>query len=228
MASANPYRTIGDYVLIGDCHTAALIARDSSVDWFCPGRFDAPAVFCHLLDAQVGGYFRSAPTEAFAVERRYRGRTNVLENIFSTRAGSVRVTDLMPGYPRTAHRRGCDIGTSNRVLGLLEGLSGEVELELVFRPTFDYARAMTRLELEFRGSVARPTPRLLHASGPSASLGYSPHATLRCQLQSPEFSNLRIRQPACDQAYDGCLSDCQDGRTRPASHTRWLHRTHRS
>ncbi len=147
VAGVNPYPPISDYGLIGDCHTAALIARDSSVDWFCPGRFDAPAVFCRLLDAQRGGFLRSAPTEAFSVERRYQGQTNVLESVFSTTQGRVRATDLMPIYRRSAHRRGYDVGSSNRVLRLLEGLAGEVELELAFRPTFDYARATTRLEL---------------------------------------------------------------------------------
>ena len=54
------YSPIGAYALIGDCHTAALVSRAGSVDWYCPGRFDAPAVFCRLLDADRGGSF--APT----------------------------------------------------------------------------------------------------------------------------------------------------------------------
>jgi GH15 family glucan-1,4-alpha-glucosidase len=51
---AERYPPIGAYAVIGDCHTAALISRDGSIDWYCPGRFDAPAVFCRLLDADRG------------------------------------------------------------------------------------------------------------------------------------------------------------------------------
>jgi len=92
----SPYLPISDYALIGDCHSAAVIARDGSVDWFCPGRFDAPAVFCRVLDADRGGYFRSAPTGQFSVERHYRGPTNVLETTFSTDSGKIVQTDFMP------------------------------------------------------------------------------------------------------------------------------------
>ena len=55
MSGGDRYWPIADYALIGDCHTAALVSRRGSLDWYCPGRFDAPAVFCRLLDAERGG-----------------------------------------------------------------------------------------------------------------------------------------------------------------------------
>ena len=119
-APTSPYPRISDYGLVGDCHSAALIARDGSVDWFCPGRFDAPAVFCRLLDADKGGYLRTAPVGSFSVERRYRGPTNVLETTFSNGGGRVRMTDLMPVHQRTSDRQGYDVGTSHRFLRQLE------------------------------------------------------------------------------------------------------------
>jgi GH15 family glucan-1,4-alpha-glucosidase len=149
----SPYPPISDYALIGDCHSAALVARDGSVDWFCPGRFDAPAVFCRLLDAGRGGYFRSAPAGPFSVERHYRGPTNVLETTFSAQGGRVRATDLMPIHQRVSDRQGYDVGTSHRLLRKLEGLEGEVELALEFKPTFDYARAQTELESRAGGGA---------------------------------------------------------------------------
>src|SRR5919204_379178 len=107
------YAAIGDYAIIGDCHTAALVGRDGSIDWYCPGRFDAPAVFCRLLDCARGGAFRIGPPRGSSprIRRRYRGATNILETTFELEGGSVRLTDFMPVHARGHSRRGYDVGT---------------------------------------------------------------------------------------------------------------------
>jgi alpha,alpha-trehalase len=156
-----PYPPIADYAVIGDCHTAALIARDGSVDWLCPRRFDAPAVFCRLLDSERGGYMQTAPTRSFSVERRYDGPTNVLETTFVTDAGRLRMTDLMPVHQRKSDRRGYDVGATHRLLRRLECLDGDIEPQLEFKPTFDFARADTRLEPRPRGAIAHTNDQYL-------------------------------------------------------------------
>jgi alpha,alpha-trehalase len=151
------YTPIGDYAVIGDCHTAALVARDGSIDWYCPGRFDAPAVLCRVLDAERGGTFRLGPPSSSGarISRGYRGATNILETTFETDSGAARVTDFMPVHARAPHRRGYDVVTAQRVVRLVEGLRGEVDLELCLRPTFDFCRASTRLEVvPGRGVIA--------------------------------------------------------------------------
>jgi GH15 family glucan-1,4-alpha-glucosidase len=137
------YEPLREYGIIGDCHTAALVSRDGSIDWYCPTRFDAPAVFCRLLDAKIGGYSMVAPAGEFHAERHYVHNTNILETVFTTSQAKVRITDFMPVHQRTAARRGYDVGTSRRILRLVEALAGDAKMEIHFHPTLDYARGET-------------------------------------------------------------------------------------
>lgn len=148
------YRPIGDYALVGSMHTAALVATDGSIDWLCWPHFDDPAVFCRLLDARRGGWFRVGPVGEYAVSRTYAGDTNVLTTTFRSSSGAVRLTDLMPARQRWTDAAGKAIEPSPQVLRLVEGLAGEMEIEVEFRPTFDYARAETALAVRPGGAVA--------------------------------------------------------------------------
>jgi GH15 family glucan-1,4-alpha-glucosidase len=166
--SDNKYRPIRDYALIGDAHTAALVSSDGSVDWLCWPRFDSPAVFCRLLDRHRGGHFRVGPAGGrSASERAYVEGTNVLASIFSTDEGRFRLTDLMPVERLNEAHEGEDIASRYRVLRLVEGLSGEAEVEVSFRPTFDYARAGASLQRCAGGVVARHAGEALALSCPS-------------------------------------------------------------
>src|ERR1700729_1126197 len=64
---------IGDYALLSDCRSAALVSRDGSVDWLCCQRFDAPAVFGRLLDPHAGP-FSIRPAGESRASRRYVDR----------------------------------------------------------------------------------------------------------------------------------------------------------
>ena len=147
------YAPIRDYAIIGDAHAAALVATDGSIDWCCCPHFDSPALFCRLLDARKGGWCRIGPAGHFSAERAYLGDTNVLVTTFGADDGRIRVTDLMPVRPRADKRtpdgtlgdRGEDIEASHRILRLVEGLNGEVELAVEFRPTFDFAYGTTEI-----------------------------------------------------------------------------------
>src|SRR6476660_1642073 len=51
---------IGEYALLSDCRSAALVSRAGSIDWLCFPRFDGPSVFARLLDKQAGHWSISA------------------------------------------------------------------------------------------------------------------------------------------------------------------------
>ena len=77
MKAAQAYPPIGDYALLSDCHSGALVSKDGSIDWCTFHRFEARPVFARLLDWGRGGFFRVAPaTDDYGVTRRYLpGRT---------------------------------------------------------------------------------------------------------------------------------------------------------
>lgn len=144
------YLPISDYALIGDMHTAALVSSAGSIDWLCLPRFDSPAVFCRLLDARKGGFFSICPVDAYHASHTYLDGTNILVTTFVVNGGRARLTDFMPVTNDSK-----DEGSVRRVIRLVEGLSGEMEFEVVFRPTFDFAAAPTSIAINDRGAVAR-------------------------------------------------------------------------
>jgi len=160
------YRPIRDYALIGDAHTAALVSTDGSIDWLCWPRFDSPAVLCRLLDARRGGWFQIRPARDFKVKREYDGPTAVLATTFETEGGRFRLTDFMPVERLTESHRGEDIAAVQCVHRLVEGLGGSVEVELTFRPTFDFALAPCDIQTREGGAVARSGKECLVLSCP--------------------------------------------------------------
>ncbi|RSO04454.1 glucoamylase [Streptomyces sp. WAC 06783] len=119
---------IEDHALIGDLQTAALIGRDGSVDWLCLPHFDSAACFAALLGDRENGHWLLAPAAPDArPERSYRGETLVLDTVWHTGTGSVKVTDFMPQRDRAPD-----------LVRIVEGLEGEVAMQGVLRLRFDY------------------------------------------------------------------------------------------
>jgi len=87
---------IEDYALIGDCHTAALVGLNGSIDWLCWPRFDSAACFAALLGGPENGYWRIAPVGVSEARRSYRADTLILETEFETAEGAVTLVDFMP------------------------------------------------------------------------------------------------------------------------------------
>jgi GH15 family glucan-1,4-alpha-glucosidase len=127
---------IEDYALIGDTHSAALVGRDGSIDWWCTPRFDSPACFAALLGTPDNGRWRIGPAgRVREVRRRYRDDTLVLETEFRTSSGTVRVVDCMP--PR---------GKRPDIVRVVEGVDGSVDMEMELIVRFDYGAVIPWVE----------------------------------------------------------------------------------
>lgn len=148
------YRPIADYALIGNMRSAALIASDGSLDWCCFPRFDSPAVFCKLLDARQGGQFRIGPAGQHTCTRTYIDATNVLTMDFTVASGSFRLTDFIPVTRHARHDAARAEHNQSAVLRRVEGIAGECDVEVVFKPTFDFARAPSLVEIVDDGAHA--------------------------------------------------------------------------
>jgi GH15 family glucan-1,4-alpha-glucosidase len=147
-AAPSPFPPIADYAFLSDCHTGALVAPDGAIDWLCVPRFDSPSVFASLLDRQAG-FFRFAP---FGINhppaRAYEPGTNVLVTTWKTPSGWVVVRDALTMGPRehrdsiTPHTRPpADDDADHMLVRTVECIDGEVEVDLVCEPVFDYGRA---------------------------------------------------------------------------------------
>ena len=137
------FTPIEEYAVIGDCRTAALVSRRGSIDWLCFPHFSGPAVFAALLDPVQGGRFAINPNGEYQVQRRYIDKTNVLETIFKTKGGMLRLTDCLT-VPDVAQEHRC-LQPQREVLRIVEVLTGEVDLEVVYAPRPDFGRNKGRL-----------------------------------------------------------------------------------
>ena len=133
---------IKNHAVIGDCGSAALVATDGSVNWLCLPRFDSPSVFAAILDAERGGDFSVRPTQTFRVERRYLPDTAVLETIFHTTDGVVRLIDAMPVVGE--EERHLALRPARELLRTVECIEGSVEIEVICTPRPNYGRSPAR------------------------------------------------------------------------------------
>src|SRR4051812_22259204 len=139
------FKPIGEYGMLADCNSAALVGRDGSIDWLCLPRYDSDAIFARILDPD-GGHWSIRPAGEYRVERRYVPGSLVVETTFTTPGGVVRVRDALAF---AAGQRGHDLGfdAPHEVLRSVEGVSGSVELrmELVPRPEYGLVRPLVRV-----------------------------------------------------------------------------------
>jgi GH15 family glucan-1,4-alpha-glucosidase len=146
-AMPSPFPPIADYAFLSNCHTGALVAPDGAIDWLCVPSFDSPSVFGTLLDRQAGT-FRLGPYGInHPTQRNYEPGTNTLLTTWKTPGGWLVVRDSLTMGPRegeddiTPHTRPPnDDDADHMLVRTVECLEGQIEVELVCEPVFDYGR----------------------------------------------------------------------------------------
>jgi GH15 family glucan-1,4-alpha-glucosidase len=161
---AGGFLPIEDHGLLGDGKTAALVGRDGAVHWMCVPRFDAPPLFCGLLDARKGGAFRIAPEGLVESRQEYLEDTGVLVTELRSTTGLVRLTDAL--LLRAVDLREDLPAHRGELLRKVEVLQGRVRLRVHFQPRGDYTlepwregllvRLAARPELELVLRATRP------------------------------------------------------------------------
>ncbi|MER6005822.1 glycoside hydrolase family 15 protein [Nonomuraea angiospora] len=157
-------RPIGDYAMLSDCRSAALVTSDGSVDWLCLPRFDSPALFARLLDEEAG-FWAIRPACPAEVTRRYVEDTLVLETTFRTRDGTLVLLDALA---LGRGERGHALGTSSPGLLLrrLACTEGRVSVEIVYAPRPEFGLVRPLMQPVRGGLIARGGADVLTLSSP--------------------------------------------------------------
>jgi GH15 family glucan-1,4-alpha-glucosidase len=162
---------IEDYAMIGDCHTAALIGKNGSIDWLCLPRFDSASMFGALLGNENHGRWLLAPKSDQATStRHYEGTTFNLVTNWVTPHGEVEITELMPHGNRRAD-----------LIRRVRGVRGTVDMHQELRIRFGYADAMPWVrqvpEKKDHAIVAIAGPDAVVVRGPKLSSADHAHVS---------------------------------------------------
>ncbi|HEY0962676.1 MAG TPA: trehalase-like domain-containing protein, partial [Pseudomonadales bacterium] len=138
-AAKDDYQPIGDYALLSDCHSIALVSRGGSVDWCCMERIDSDSTFGRLLDSRRGGFWSLAPGAAYTSTREYADGTLVLTTEFRCSSGVARLHDFFAVFDPDEKQ------SPALLVRIVEGVSGEVALRFDCTPRFDYGALVPRI-----------------------------------------------------------------------------------
>jgi GH15 family glucan-1,4-alpha-glucosidase len=176
------YLPIEDHGIIGDLNTAALVAKDGTIDWLCLPAFDSPSVFASILDDERGGQFSVRPVDYTRSQQLYLPGTNVLLTRFITPQGVAEVLDFMPIEDDRELRH--DLIRDIRVI------MGRIPIDIDCRPAFDYARQEHTIEFVKSGVIFRGAGTALNlASVVPLKEGPSHSAVARFELKEGESAS---------------------------------------
>lgn len=128
------YKPIGDYGIIGDLNTIALVWIDGSIDWCCLPHFDSPSIFGRILDVKKGGYFQISTIQKSEHKQMYLPDTCVLVTRFLNPEGVGEVIDFMPIVDDKSEDTHC-----HQIIRKVKAVRRKVNFRLECHPAFKYA-----------------------------------------------------------------------------------------
>ncbi|MDG4795837.1 glycoside hydrolase family 15 protein [Micromonospora sp. WMMD1082] len=129
------YPSIDSYAFLSDTHTAALVAADGAVEWFCVPHFAGDAVLARLLDRQTGGALDLSVAGCPGPSRRYLPDTLVLESRYVTPDGTALVHDFLAVAPGEAEQ---PLRADKLLVRRVTVEQGTIRLALRVRPRVGY------------------------------------------------------------------------------------------
>ena len=217
--SSRPGLAIGDYAFLSDCHSAALVGVDGSIDWLCLPRFDAPSLFGRLLDPDVG-HWSIRPTAPYEARRRYLPESLVLETEFTTATGTVTVTDaLLFG----AGERGHDVGlrAPHVLVRMVACITGRCELRSTVVPRPEYGIVRPRAETIDGGILFRGGASVVCVSAPPCDGIGSDAATWTLSLDAGERVGFALEHAGHGEAPPTVRSQRQIRRGLASTEASW-------
>jgi GH15 family glucan-1,4-alpha-glucosidase len=137
------YKPIGNYGIIGDLNTVALVGIDGSIDFMAFPHFNAPTIFAALLDQRRGGFFKISPViEGASIKQLYLPDTNVLLTRFLFQEGVAEITDYM-SVQEKMH--------IHQLVRTVKTIKGEIHYRMICEPRFDYGRSEHHIKKNGKG-----------------------------------------------------------------------------
>jgi GH15 family glucan-1,4-alpha-glucosidase len=229
------YVPIAEHGIIGDLHTAALVATDGTIDWYCCPHFDSPSVFGAILDRQRGGYYRIAPaTAGWTPKQLYFPDTNVLITRFLTRDGVGEVQDFMPIHetPGSVFR--------HRLIRRVLGVRGELTFRIEVEPRFNYGRDPHTTVFHENGVVFRSegmslalesaTPLTRTDTGVTCAITLSPGESVTFVLErvTEDYVPRPYSEDETREAFDRTIEYWRRWLSKSRYQGRWREVVHRS
>ena len=140
-----PFPPVGKLGVIGDRRTAAMVAADGTVCWWCLPNYDGDAAFGALLDVGKGGFWRLGPQALSLGEQRYIPDTAVLVTRWEQDGFTLELTDTML-WPDNSRPAGFD--DRRTILRRLRSLRGRAPcvMRLEVKPDFGAPAAVTSVD----------------------------------------------------------------------------------
>ncbi len=128
------YNPIGEYGVIGDCKTVALVHKKGSIDFLCYPHYDSPSVFAKLLDEKKGGFFNILPKgDGFTCKQQYINQTALLTTRFFSEKATIEYIDFMPNPE--------DPQAPSELIRVVKVIRGDSKFEVALSIKYSYGRA---------------------------------------------------------------------------------------